>query len=60
MRSDRTLRNAIAGAVSIAMDGSDFAISLGRSLKLDDTHQVHAEHILLPLSWALHPEENAP
>lgn len=40
MRSDRRLRHAVVGAVSLAMDGSEFAISLGRTLKLDETHQV--------------------
>lgn len=34
------LKNTVAGAVSVARDGSDFAISLGRALKLDETHQV--------------------
>mmetsp|Transcript_38722 Transcript_38722/g.99021 ORF Transcript_38722/g.99021 Transcript_38722/m.99021 type:complete len:301 (-) Transcript_38722:109-1011(-) len=40
MRSDSRLKHAVFGAVSIAMDGSEFAIALGRSLKLDETHQV--------------------
>lgn len=40
MRRNQRLRHAGYGAVSLAVDGSGFAISLGRSLKLDDTHQV--------------------
>lgn len=34
------LQHNIAGAVSVSRDGQDFAISLGKALKLDETHQV--------------------
>ena len=40
LRRSPRLKHVGIGAVSVALDGSDFAISLGRSLKLDDTHQV--------------------
>lgn len=38
--SNSKLKTTIVGAVSVSRDGSDFAISLNRALKLDDTHQV--------------------
>lgn len=41
--SNRQLKNVEAGAVSVSHDGSDIAISLGKSLTLDETHQVRWE-----------------
>lgn len=38
--ANNRLKNAAAGLVSVSRDGVDFAISLGKALKLDDTHQV--------------------
>lgn len=38
--SNSKLKTTIVGAVSVARDGADFAISLNRALKLDDTHQA--------------------
>eukprot|EP00951_Prasinocladus_malaysianus_P050628 scaffold682362_cov69-Prasinocladus_malaysianus.AAC.1 len=47
MRRSHRLKHAQAGCVSIAMDGSDFAISMCRSLKLDESHQVDMTNITL-------------
>jgi hypothetical protein len=38
--SNRHLKHTVTGAVSVSRDGMDFAISLGKVLKLDETHQV--------------------
>lgn len=38
--SNSKLKTTIVGAVCVARDGADFAISLNRALKLDDTHQA--------------------
>lgn len=38
--SNSKLKTTIMGAVSVSRDGADFAISLGKVLKLDETHQV--------------------
>lgn len=38
--SNTKLKATIMGAVSVSRDGTDFAISLGKVLKLDETHQA--------------------
>lgn len=39
------LQHNIRGAVSVSRDGAEFAISLGRSLVMDETHQVRDLYI---------------
>jgi hypothetical protein len=34
------LQHMMRGAVSVSRDGSEFAISLGKVLTMDETHQV--------------------
>lgn len=45
------LQHNVAGAVSVSRDGAEVAVSMGKSLTMDDTHQVqHRQHTRLWIS----------
>jgi hypothetical protein len=46
LRSSKYLRNSELGAVSVSNDGTEVAVSMGRSLTLDSSHQVRRQGLL--------------